>query len=292
MDSRQDEKRARRIEMRKPIAFLEQALNEFKLYVKEAIKNLTKDVDFVEKKGDELASKLSALSKSTHKSEQEYQKLSYLLDEKVDKSDVEQIAQKHNDEVRLIMKDMVSDIAELHANIRQKSQENSEQRMEVNQIKILCKELARESQELRNELKNVKENNQVIEAAAKKSQLELSRQAASFFENADRKSEIQHIELEQINKAVQKSDKRIKEDSKRLHEEIKIELAQFMKTLREELNQADKRRRLIEEKMDTIRDEMIQVKNSKSEKDIDDFLKQVGYNAVQIAKLQQRLDGE
>jgi hypothetical protein len=94
-----------------------------------------------------------------------------------------------------------------------------------------------------------------------------------------------------IDKTVVASDKRIKKDSLLLASELRKESSSFIREISDELLTIGiEGKRMRDSIHDLEQKYVMEIKSSKGDKELDDFMKQVGYNARQIAQIQQKLE--
>ena len=97
--------------------------------------------------------------------------------------------------------------------------------------------------------------------------------------------------ISHIDKTVIASDKRIKKDSLLLASELREESSSFIREISDEmLTMGIEGKRMKDSIHDLEQKYVMAIKSNKEHKELDDFMKQVGYNARQIAQIQQKLE--
>ena len=280
-------------EIKKPISFLEASLNELKLAFEEEKRKSKKLNDILyDNMGTLLIEtrELKALNKELNK------KLLACQEKMASMSPMEWVEnelRKNNDRIAKVLSDTV-EYRKMNDNRSRSNQGSLLDFAEKQKLFELDIEIIKDSLG-----SNMKDLNQ-MKATEKECRSDNDKSREDFLIEARKVLDLMVIhrdennqKVENIYKAVQKSDKRIKQDSVDLSKDLLEKFARFEDAFEERIDDIKRNRKDVDDELGRLDQQMLgSVKSGKSSKELDDFMKQVSYNARQIAKIQNHLEGE
>lgn len=269
----------------KPVLFLQDAIAELKGWVRDRYKELRGDLDALRDSEEKTSKDLESLRKENHQLGLQYRGSLARLDETASKELLQERDDYFYRTFRVAMDRSDAKADDLKLGCEKHGEMLSQVDLQMNALNALFAGLREESQRVRDALKVLEENSAAVRHKSLCDENMRRKDAEVHFQITDRRGMELAAEMDRLTERADKAEKRLKVDADRLSNDLRSESLKALDQFRDDLDLQKKQSGLLKEDLSAIR-------AGRSGKEVEDFMKQVGYNAKQIAKLHEKLEGK
>lgn len=275
----------------KPIKFLEDKFNEFLNNSREKFKTHGQGIEEIRDKVDAACETIHVLKKENDHLKKQLKSSQDLFTDFADREWVSEVVREANDALRVFTQDLNENL--IH--YKSISQSNKDAHLKlffmVDRLQKGVEELKESASSDRLALQSVRISLSDASKSEVKNRTDYDDKLKKFTSVADQRLSDHQQVIDRIDKAADLFDSRIKRDALNLSESLDQKFDRLAKDFVDELSKSQLQRKDILSRMSEFEHQTLKsMKSGKSVKSIDDFMKQVSYNAMQIAKIQQSLD--